>query len=486
MKRMSRDNFGIALPIVVIIASVATLLAFTVALVVQNQSVSNIKYAGQNKALNIAEAGIARYMWHLNKDSQYYKKEEYSRDELRPNAIVEFNQDGYSGAYYIQVEPPTTNYPVLTIRCTAWLIEDPSNRVTIQIKTRKKEFVQSVYGSDNEFNTEGKRVYWVTGDEVYGPIHTNGDLYIDGNPIFHNKVTYSGKLNVAYGSRPVYEEGIPQKVAPLTFPPSNSQLKTHAKINGHYYNGRTCIYLKGSSMDVLTFDGDKGEWKRYNNRPLPSNGVIYVDGTETQDPRYKWDTYMGNVFISGTLKGRLTIAAANNIYITAKDPTDSYRNAQPTRGIVYNTPAFDPAGNEQQTDDMLGLVANGFVRILEQDWPSTSYWNYEWVGNVAPYKISIHAAIFALNWSFELENYNSAPALDTVYLVGAITQKYRGAVGTYYSGSYNKKVVSGYKKVYRHDPRMAYDTPPHFLEPVNAGWEIIDWTKLPPEDIPGI
>jgi hypothetical protein len=32
-------------------------------------------------------------------------------------------------------------------------------------------------------------VYWITGDEVWGRVHSNDDLYVSGSPIFHRKVT---------------------------------------------------------------------------------------------------------------------------------------------------------------------------------------------------------------------------------------------------------------------------------------------------------
>lgn len=176
------------------------------------------------------------------------------------------------------------------------------------------------------------------------------------------------------------------------------------------------------------------------------------------------------------MDGRLTIAAANDIYITAWDPTnweepiDNVPRGTYTGGLYYKD--FN-GSNIADIDDMLGLIAGGYVRILHNNWPKDD--GRSWSTNdVAPKNITIHAAIFALNNSFEYEYYNSGAAKDTITLIGSITQNKRGAVGTYNG----QRTVTGYNKNYSHDPRMLYDMPPHFLEPVNSGWEIRSWREV--------
>ncbi|MDZ7672730.1 MAG: hypothetical protein U5K53_07870 [Halanaerobiales bacterium] len=100
------------------------------------------------------------------------------------------------------------------------------------------------------------------------------------------------------------------KVSPLEFPNSNSDLKTWAESpGGYYYQGRTCILLNGDRLLIRNQDNP------IEDRPLPSNGVIYVDNLNNEMD--KWDLDSGNIFISGELNGSLTIAAQNTIYITA-------------------------------------------------------------------------------------------------------------------------------------------------------------------------
>lgn len=473
MRRLLCQEHGIAVPIVVMIIAIISLLGFTAAFLVESQATMGRRSSDSERAIYFAEAGLNKYLWHLNKDSKYYEVPEVDKtaDDARLNVDTPF-QDGF---YRLQVDPPTTEEPVVTIRSTGWPASDPTNRRSVEITVRKRQFVQTIYLSGEETMSSGQTVWWITGDEVFGPLHTNGTLHIDGDPIFHGPVTYSVNLDVRAGSNPFYEEGPPQKVAPLTFPPSNSQLKTQAQYNGYYYNGRTCILLNGNQVTIRNGTGSAV------TRPLPPNGVIYVDGTSNPDESRtdKWNLSRGNVFVAGTLDGRLTIAAANNIYITHKNPTNfNYLTAGSTGGLCYANDDFDPNGGI--TDDMLGLVANGRIRLLHYYWP-TSTWPYYDVlaglaGDVSPQNVTIHGALFALNPSWEYEEWDEGPARGTITLVGSITQQFRGAVGTFFSLTGTR--LTGYNKNYRHDPRMAYDTPPHFLQPVNAGWEIVSWKEI--------
>lgn len=476
MRSFGLGRKGLALPLVVVTVALVTILGFAAAYIVESQVQMGSRSSGHQDAFYYAEAGVHEYLWHLNKDSKFYEHDDsFVFDGSTPR--VHSVTDGY---YQLEVTDPGPERPVVTIRSTGWPADDPANRCTVRAEVHKRQFVQHIWLTGQEKTPDGEDVWWITGDRCYGPLHTNGTLNIDGRPEFYGPVTYSVGLNVRPGSSPYYAEGPPEKVSPLGFPPSNSQLMTWAKLDGYYFKGRTCILLNGSQIRVKypVWNAGAGRYDFVEEtRPLPPNGVIYVDGSTSGE---KWDPATGNAFVSGTLDGRLTIAAAKDIYITGKDPTNfSYNAAASTGGLRYANNDLDQAGG--MTDDMLGLIAAGYVRILHHDWPHDrpgSWWDgtpyYTRVDDVAPNDISIYAAIFALNWAFEFEDYDD-DLKGVITLRGSITQKYRGAVGTFYSGSGTRR--SGYSKDYHHDPRMLYDTPPHFLEPVNAGWEIVNWRR---------
>ncbi|MBM7854071.1 hypothetical protein JOC37_000443 [Desulfohalotomaculum tongense] len=545
MKNFFNNEKGIVLPIVVVIIAIVTVLGFSAVFVVNSETNMIKRSAGARDAIYYAEAGVHKYLWHLNKDSTFYQTG--TGTGLVP---VEFYPNGYprkyqptayeDGFYQLIIEPPqyiedsAETEPFLTIISTGWTKSSPADRRTIKVKVQKRKFTQYGMVTNNEINEYGERLYWVSGEKFYGPLHSNDILYISGRPTFYGPVTYTGGIDGAdKDNKNIFKQGAAQ-ADPLTFPPGNSDLKAWATSpGGHYYNGRTCIMLRGDKYDVRTYDRDSGQWK-YNGVPyrykagkyineltnesynnfsdfaaacpsldLPENGVIYVDG-ETYDQRhadnhpftYCWRPEYGNVFISGKLQGQLTVVAANDLFITGYNPTDwrnpRYSSLERTEGVTYEKTSFtqvmDDSGwlrTRVHVDagyngvDMLGLVAGFKIRILHYNWPAQKdpfYWGSRWIPiDVAPYNITIHAALYVPHSSYGFQYAEMGKRKGTITLVGSITQKYRGFVGS--TGLIGG---TGYKKVYSHDPRMKFDSPPHFTDPANSGWRSISWQEVAP------
>lgn len=461
---MMSDKRGMLLTTAVILIAAVAVIVTGVFFLTNQQMATGLDHANGEEALYYAESGINRYLWFLNEDSNFYLTTEGIAMTTVP---ISFE----GGFYQLSIVAPVAGdpKPKVVIRSTGWAATDPSRKRTIETAATKRAFVQNVFCTDVEKTSlNGSIVWWITGDVVNGPFHTNGNINIDGNPVFNGLVTYAGEMNPTPGSHPVYTGGGPTPVTKLDFPSTNTDLALWADRGGYKYQGRTSIYLQGST--ITTLNSIRG----LEVRSLPSNGVIYVDGTQGG----QWDTATGNVFVSGTLDGRLTIAAANDIYITNKNPTEMhYDSAAVTGGIKYTNTTLSGANT---SNDMLGLVAEGYVRILHYDWFGDTWWDrWDWSSernNVAPTNITIYAAIFATNNSFEFDRHDEGTAKGTINFFGSITQKYRGAVGTFYSGSSQR--ATGYSKNYWHDPRMAYLSPPHFLEPLNAGWVLSGWHEI--------
>jgi hypothetical protein len=171
-----------------------------------------------------------------------------------------------------------------------------------------------------------------------------------------------------------------------------------------------------------------------------SRGVIYVDG---------------NVGVSGTLNGRVTLYTPGTIVIL-----DDLRYANdPVRGVCR---------------DILGLIAGREVVIADNALntppsvvPGTKTPQYFSMDDTKD--MYIHAVMMALNKSFRVEAYNLGPtdvndcATGTgvvnngrgcIYLSGGIIQLARGAVGT--SGG------TGYTKRYSYDRCAVVNPPPYF------------------------
>ena len=78
-------------------------------------------------------------------------------------------------------------------------------------------------------NFEGN-VFWVTGDTVWGKVHSNGNLHINGSPVFMQKLTTAKNLDppkVGSGTnKAVFKDGFETGIADIPFPNDLSELVT--------------------------------------------------------------------------------------------------------------------------------------------------------------------------------------------------------------------------------------------------------------------
>jgi hypothetical protein len=294
-------------------------------------------------------------------------------------------------------------------------------------------------------------------DEINGPLHTNDDLLTCGSVKFgrdaDDNIEVSGPAGWQNASgcsgSPDFEGTYMPGADPLNVPPSNAGLAAVAQ-TGYSYVGTTRIRLRGNVMDVTT--GSPAVTT--TSVPLPPNGVIYVSNgacSGTRTPllqRYDDPAGCAVVFVSGSYSRSLTIASAND--------------------IVIAPPAGSSNGDlrkESGSDAVLGLIANNNVRVYHpvtrSNWSNPDSCNNA-TGTMQ--NVTIEAAILALTHSFVVDNFRCGAALQKLNVIGAIAQKFRGAVGT--------TNPTGYTKNYVYDDRLRYRSPPFFLDPVQAAWKV--------------
>jgi hypothetical protein len=351
------------------------------------------------------------------------------------------------------------------------------------------------YGPDQNANPDCSIVYWTTLASLNGPVHSNDGLYVCGNPSFlgstdtyYNSATSNNQPNTfKFGgggtvlnplncaNAPVF--GVtnpPQPVAGsfLAFPPVNTSIRNQADGvmggKGCLYTGPTTITLNATgTMDVtspgtLSTNAGCGPGLGKN---LPQNGVIYVQnvpaGADPNHSNCSGNACIGDVNVSGTLNGQLTIASMDDIDITGNLTYQQY-----------------PGG-----DDVLGLVANNDVAVVHA------------ANATVQDDLTIDAAIMSLNHSFYVQNWASGTngpcsgahpcavaGVHSLIVNGVITQEFRGPVGTF---SGNPPVLStGYNKSYSYDSRLKYLSPPYFLTPTQSAWERISYAELKPNPAP--
>ena len=198
-----------------------------------------------------------------------------------------------------------------------------------------------------------------------------------------------------------------------------------------------------AGFTCVTTSGKKG-WSFGGNAFPVANEVI-----PWADPAH-YGCRKGDVYVQGTLRGEVTVAAENYVYVTGD--------------IKY----------KDDTIDVLGLVGQNAVWVWNPQVCTDWYSNYgngvkngtckenknKFYSSVLDRTIS--AAILSVAHTFVVQNHDIGSSRGTLTVKGAISQKFRGTVATT-SGS-------GYLKEYNYDPRFRYLAPPKFLSPVSTSY----------------
>jgi len=491
----------------------------------------------RKSAYAAAEAGLNFYQYHLDQDNDYWLKcTDVKPPNLTEKSPVNDEWDGTGGdprnwrnvpgsdaRYTIELLPapgksacvendeesmidPATG--TFRIRVTGAARDGSAVKRSIVASFRRKSFLDFLWFTHLETTdpknypagsttgkadwaaincpfTRGTRsssctdINFVTGDWMHGPMHTDDNFLICGQPKFgrdgqdSNGNDYNDPIEAVLASPAsgwvantgssctgvedptVYpDDKIDSGAQPITLPTTNSSLKSLAK-TGYSFVGKTTLLLKGNSMDVTNAAAG---YATPTNVPLPPNGVIYVDNaaspackptpplsTDYADTR---DPGCGNLFVGGHSAQSLTLAAKNDIVVTRTPTTKTDSSGNTVYGLLRDDDSV-----------MLGLVADNFVRVQH---------DVSGGANVdPPASFEIDSAIVALSHSFTVDNYTQGAHLGNLTVNGAIAQLYRGAVGQG-GGS-----GPGYLKDYWYDDRLKYRTPPYFLQPVAASWHVM-------------
>jgi hypothetical protein len=540
---LAREEGGFTMiAVVTSVALVSILVGVSVAATNSDQGLIQ-RDISQKRAYAAAQAGIADYTYHLNNDSGYWTR---CTGVPTPNAV---NQQGAISRYRpvdpnvpagpqyaLELIPATgqsacdSNNPTVSmlestgpnigtfrIRSTGYsgpATAPGTEKQSIVATYKQATFLDYVYFTQLEtsdpvtygyanpssaltgaysqctkFRRDGResspipgtngrdfcdQIVFVDGDHIDGPLHTNDDLCIDNgdHPIFGRSAADLIEVSSpprGYGSpssggcsasASTPAPGAFTTNAPVLTPPTtNGSLRTIAGPS-YTYTGQTKIVLSGNTMSI---NGG-------SSVPFPSDGVVYVQNgsgcTTAYSPftvTYPSTSGCGNAVVhsSGNYSGQLTIAAENDIIID---------------GSITRT---------NSSSDLLGLVANNFVRIkhpvCEQTDPGCTNGtvseetakgdcdkdndgNRGVNGTGSLQNPQIDAAILAIDHSFIVDHYDCGSSLGTLTVNGAIAQKFRGAVGT--TGG------TGYIKDYNYDDRLRYQEPPHFFDPVQSAWHV--------------
>jgi Tfp pilus assembly protein PilX len=248
------------------------------------------------------------------------------------------------------------------------------------------------------------------------------------------------------------------------------------------------VYAAPAPASVARRQCDSGQIGGPAGGTLPfgtyTQATAPVPSSSTHDQSYTYDTNMietkkfcaeGNLYVEGSVKGRVTLASAQSVIVTGDLVLAGGRNGPDMLGLVA-TNSVDVYHPRSQTYSVQKLNAScqNSGSVTWRICPSgvtgaVPGWPIRYVdptsGAYDPTTgIQIAGSIQTLQHSFVVQKYSEGAHLGTLDVFGSIAQQWRGIVGQ------NGATGPGYLKLYEYDHRLTFSRPPYFPTWVNSKW----------------
>ncbi len=420
----------------------------------------------KEQALQIAEAGIDYYQWHLAHFPTDYQ-DGASTTGPYIHDYIDFDTQENIGQFSLEITPPAVGSTIVTIKSTGYTTDNPNIKRIITVK----------YGIPSlaKYSILNNGPVWIyySPSVFSGQVQSNNGIRFDviGNaPISSAKTTYtcpdwqdcpSGTMPGVWGSgnSSFWQYPVPA-IDFSSFTSNLKDIKDLADSDGIYLTpsnayGYSLVFNNDGTLDIYkvtslrnnpaggTYDVDmnwvaknqktdyNGRSIQYDNEPIPSNGLIYIED---------------HTWIEGTVEGRVTVAAAKLPYNSATAPTIYIPN-----NIVYK---------EKDGSDVLGIIG-------QKDIIPTYY---------APNNLEVDAAVISQNSSFQFFYYNGN-IKNNLNIYGAIIEFGWWFDNFVWTSGINTNVLAGYPhSYYNYDSNLLYSPPPSFPFST-SGYEQISWVS---------
>ncbi len=433
----------------------------------------------REQALQIAEAGVDYYRWHLAHAPVDYL--DGNATSTGPYVHIFYDKDGYRiGTFTLTITPPNVGSTIVTILSEGRV--DIDGTVVRKIKTRLGIPSLARYAM-----VTNSKVFYGSGDEIFGPIHSNSGVgFLSGSPrpIAHNLVTSAlttfnpggGNQFGVYTTVPsgdptppavvpnrpdVFQGGRQFPVPAVDFAGLTSDLsslKTKAQTASGFYrassggNGYKVVLKTNDTFDLYKVNSLRsapggcsnsqnqtgwGTWSinttggattLLGNYSFPANGIVFFED---------------HVWVEGQIDGaKLTI-------VTGTFPVNAstYKNIIVNSNLVYT--------NTDGTDT-IGLIAQGNFLV----------------GMASADNLVIHGAIVAQNGATIRYYYSGCSTWDFRNSLTTYGMFASNGQGYFYYGS------SGY--LYQpasYDANFLYGPPPSFPLTGNQ-YQTISWEEV--------
>ncbi len=141
---------------------------------------NTLQLSAREQAMQIAEAGIDYYRWHLAHASNDYK--DGNATTTNGPFVHDFeDKDGVViGQFALTITPPSVGSTLIKIQSKGTVVSNPSIHRTIQVSLAIPSFAKFAVVANDIMN-------FGVGTEVFGPIHSNNGIHFSG--LAHNVIT---------------------------------------------------------------------------------------------------------------------------------------------------------------------------------------------------------------------------------------------------------------------------------------------------------
>jgi hypothetical protein len=435
---------GYILLTVVVAAMVLSMLGLTATQMLINNARFTSFEEKQSSALNIAEAGINYYLWHLAHNPADYKDGNSTPAAAPYGPYVHnyYDNDGkLKGTYELWITPASSGSTVTTIKSIGKAVNLPGARVVLA-QVGQPSFANYVLLTATE-------VWFGPSESTTGPVHSNVGVHFDGlnnGPVYSAQATY--KPTPSFGGDGTIKNGVwgtggPQSqwqfpVPSIDFSKITTDLQSYAALatadgvalpnssgQGYYLKLRT-----DGTIDVYKVNNETSSGLNttflYNKNP-PNNGMFYV---------------ADSVWVEGTnFPGRMTIAAAR---FPDNSSTNSVINI--VGDITYST---------KDGSDALGFISQKDIHVADY----------------APTNLEINGALLAQKGHVWVDS--NAPVKNKITVFGAIAS-YDYWTWTWVNGS--NVTTAGYNVTETNfDSHLIYAPPPFY--PTTGNYSILNWRE---------
>lgn len=439
------DQSGFSLPLILGLAMMLSAIGIAIATV----ALGNLRFSTHEQrsehALQVAEAGINYYLWHLAHDATDYKDGNTTPASPPYGPYVHDYKDATGkkiGTYTLFITPPPTGSTVTTVKSVGQ-VDGLNGTRTIEAKLGMPSF--ATYGL-----LTGTEVWFGSNENTSGPVHSNVGVHMDGQnsgPVTSSQATY--RPNPNFGGDGTTKNGVwgnggPQSqwqypVPTVDFSKITTDLQnmvTKSQNGGVYLPATTRqgYYLRlkaNGTIDIYTVRNETSNGIQttfVRNQAAPANGCLYASDNVWVDG----DGFTGRLTIGS---GRLPDVPATNTSITI---TNNLRYAAKNGSVA------------------LGLIAQKDVEVAPY----------------APSNLEVNGALLAQKGHVWYPNNGPVKSVLTFY--GSISS-YDYWTWSWVNGSGN--VISGYgANTTTYDNNLTYSPPPCY--PLTNTFSILNWREV--------